>query len=249
MTLLRETQARSILTRSKIPGVDYCINPYTGCLHACRYCYADFMKRFTGHTGRWGSFVDVKVNAPLLLKRELGRKRPGTVMISSVTDPYQPVEKKYRLTRKCLEILIPHRFPVQVLTKSPLVLRDIDLFKRFDHIEVGITITTDDDGMRKAFEPGAPPIVGRIDALRKLHAGGVRTYAFIGPTLPMNPEALAETLAPHVDSILIDRMNYVSKTVSIYRSLNLSRWLDEEVIGEVIQRLRYGFDGIPTTLS
>ncbi len=246
--MLRETTAKSIMTRSQIPGVDYCINPYTGCAHACRYCYADFMKRFTGHTGRWGSFVDAKVNAPTLLEKEVRRKKGGTVMISSVTDPYQPVEKKYRLTRRCLEVLAPHRFSVSILTKSPLVLRDMDLFERFSDIEVGITITTDDDGMRKRFEPGAPPIQERINALKKLYAAGVSTYAFIGPILPMNPERLAKKIAPHVDSVLIDRMNYVPKTLQVYRSMKLTSWLDDDVTEDVMERLIKGLDGIPATL-
>lgn len=248
MSTVRETTAKSIMTRSQIPGVDYCINPYTGCTHACRYCYADFMKRFTGHTGRWGSFVDAKVNAPTLLEKDARRNKGGHVMISSVTDPYQPVEKKYRLTRRCLEVLAPHRFSVSILTKSPLVLRDVDLFKKFSDIEVGITITTDDDGMRMRFEPGAPPIQARINALKKLRAAGVCTYAFIGPLLPMNPEHLAKKIAPHVDSVLIDRMNYVPKTLQVYRSMKLTSWLDEDVTGDVMERLIKGLDGIPATL-
>lgn len=248
MTLIRETEAKSILTRSRIPGVDYCLNPYTGCLHACRYCYADFMKRFTGHGGSWGSFVDAKVNAPILLAKELRRRKRGNVMVSSVTDPYQPIEKKRRLTRRCLELLLPTRFPVQILTKSPLVLRDMDLFVRFDDIEVGVTITTDDDGMRRAFEPKAPPIHSRIEALKRLHAAGVRTYAFIGPTLPMDPERLAEKIGPYADSVLIDRMNYVSKTARIYRSLGLTLWLEEDFTEEVIGRLVRGLDDKPVEI-
>ena len=97
---IREVQAKSILSKSGIPGVMYCVNPYVGCAHACIYCYATFIMRFTGHTEKWGSFVDVKTNASELLNKQLKRAQRGTVMLSSVTDPYQPAETKYKLTRK-----------------------------------------------------------------------------------------------------------------------------------------------------
>ena len=108
---VNEINARTILSKSGIPGMDYCINPYVGCAHACKYCYATFMKRFTGHIEPWGSFVDVKINAAELLRRQLKRSKRGRVMLSSVTDPYQPVEEKYRLTRKCLEVLALYKLP------------------------------------------------------------------------------------------------------------------------------------------
>src|SRR3989304_2124443 len=140
--IIREIQAKSILTKSGIPGVDYCINPYVGCSHGCRYCYATFMKRYTGHTEPWGGFVDVKITAPEILQRQLKRARNGRGMISSVTDAYQHIESKYKPTRQCLEILLQNQSPVDILTKSPLVLRDMDIIKKFKDIEVGITITT-----------------------------------------------------------------------------------------------------------
>lgn len=245
---IQEVKAKSILTKSGIPGVDYCINPYGGCFHACKYCYATFMKRFTGHTEAWGRFVDIKVNAPEVLQRQLKKKLKGHVMISSVTDAYQPVEARYKLTRKCLEILLQHQLPVDILTKSPLVLRDIDLIKEFNDIEVGITITTDNEKIRKVFEPKAPSITSRINTIRKLHNNGINTYAFIGPVLPMNPEALLEKISPYVDSVIIDRMNYTSKTINIYKRMNLSKWLEDSFIDDVIQRLENGFSGKPVSV-
>ncbi len=241
--IIREIKVKSILTHSGIPGVDYCINPYVGCYHGCRYCYATFMKRFTGHTEAWGSFVDVKINAPEVLQKELMRKEKGRVIISSVTDAYQPVEGKYKITRQCLEVLSEHQYEVEILTKSPLVLRDIDILKRIRDIDVGITITTDDDRIRKAFEPNAPSIKARVNALKRLHEDGIKTYVFIGPVLPMNPVALVEKIAPYADSVLIDRMNYTSKTVSIYRSMNLTRWLDRGFTENIIQTLKNGLAG------
>lgn len=248
--IIKEIKVKSVLTKSGIPGADYCINPYVGCIHGCRYCYATFMKRFTNHTEPWGGFVDVKINAAEVLEKQLKRSEKGSVIISSVTDAYQPIEARYKITRKCLEILLQHqhRFSVDILTKSPLVLRDIDLIKRFKDIYVGITITTDDEGMRKVFEPNAPPISARINTLRKLHENGIETYAFIGPILPMNPEALVERIKPHTDSVIIDRMNYASKTVKIYRQLKLEKWLDDNFIDSIIYRLKKEFAKKPVSI-
>lgn len=241
--LLREKRVRSILSKSGIPGVDYCLNPYVGCAHGCKYCYATFMKRFTGHTEPWGTFVDIKVNAPEVLQRQVKRTARGYVMLSSVTDPYQPLEKEYGLTRRCLEILLKHQFPVGILTKSPLVLRDLDLIRQFDDIEVGMTITTDDDGIKKIFEPETPPIAARIQALKELHDRGISTYVFIGPLLPQNPEVLAGKIGPHVDSVLVDRMNYESKTIGLYRRFGLLEWLEGGFIDGILHRLKKGFGG------
>lgn len=238
--IIREIKVKSILTRSGIPCADYCINPYVGCYHGCKYCYATFMKRFTGHEESWGSFVDVKINAPEVLQKELMRKEKGRVIISSVTDAYQPVEGKYKITRQCLEVLSGHQYEVDILTKSPLVLRDMDIIKQFREIDVGITITTDDDKIRKIFEPNAPPINARVNALKRLHENGIKTYVFIGPVLPMNPVALVEKITPYADSVLIDRMNYTSKTVNIYRRMNLTGWLDRDFTDNIIQRLKNG---------
>ncbi len=235
---MREIYAKSILSKSGIGGIDYCINPYVGCANACSYCYASFMKKYTGHLEPWGEFVDVKVNAPDLLARQTRRPRHGTVVLSSVTDPYQPCEATYKLTRGCLEVLTATGLSVQVLTKSPLVVRDVDLFRKIDDVEVGITITTDNDTTRRIFEPKAPAIAKRIEALKVLHDNGIRTYVFIGPLLPMNPEALAAAIGPYTDGILIDRMNYTSKTIDIYRRRKIEEWLDGAFTESIIARLR-----------
>lgn len=203
--IVREVYARSILSKSQV--FDYVVNPYIGCRHNCVYCYARFMRRFTGHKEPWGDFVDAKINAPALLKREINKKPPGRVWVSGVCDPYQPLESNQRLTRECLAILAKYGWPITVQTKSPLVLRDIDLLRRSNEIEVGLSVTTADDGIRKLFEPGAPPIKARIEALEELHLAGIRTYAMIAPMLP-GAEELAGQLSDKVDYILIDRMNY-----------------------------------------
>jgi DNA repair photolyase len=238
-----EVRAKTVLSKSGIPGADYCINPYIGCAHRCVYCYATFMKKYSGHTEEWGTFADAKVNAPEVLDRQLKRSRKGSVILSSVTDPYQPAEAEYHLTRRCLQILSRYQWPVDVLTKSPLVLRDIDVLAGFDEVEVGLTVTTGDERMRRIFEPGAPPIADRIEALRKLRGRGIRTYAFIGPLLPMDPDRLARELVPAVSHVFIDRMNYLSKTRALFEKLGLSRWLDRSFTQGIIERLRSVFDG------
>ncbi len=238
MIAIQEIRVKSILSQSGIPGADYCINPYVGCYHGCNYCYATFMRKYTGHTEQWGSFVDVRMNASEVLQKQLKRAAKGNVIISSVTDAYQPIEAHYKITRQCLEALLTYQFPVDILTKSPLVLRDLDLIKEFNDIEVGITITTDDDAIRKIFEPRAPSIEARINTLRTLYKNGIRTYAFIGPLLPMNPEALSEKIHPYADSVLIDKMNYISKTQKIFSDIKLTKWLDKSFTNNIIQKLK-----------
>jgi len=206
MTLLvKEVLAKTILSRSKI--YPYVVNPYTGCQHGCSYCYARFMKRVTGHKEPWGEFVDVKVNAADLLRREITKKERGRVWVSGVCDPYQPLEAAYKLTRHCLEILAQNNWPVVIQTRSPLVLRDMDIIRDARDFEVGLSITTADDRIRKLFEPGAPPIGDRIQALDELHRAGIRTYAMVAPVLP-GAEGLADLLKGKIDYVLVDRMNY-----------------------------------------
>ncbi len=203
--IIKETRPKTILSDSKI--YPYVINPYTGCQHSCSYCYARFMKRYSGHQEPWGQFVDVKITAPDLLTHEITRKKPGRVWISGVCDPYQPVEASYKLTRQCLEILVQHNWPVTVQTRSPLVLRDVDILREGEDFEVGFSVTTADDCIRKLFEPNAPPIQSRVRALDELHQAGIKTFAMLAPMLP-GVEGLPEILAGKVDYVRVDRMNY-----------------------------------------
>jgi len=237
MINIREVQAKSILNKSKI--FDYCLNPYTGCQVNCRYCYARlFMRRYSGHSEPWGAFVDIKVNAPELLRRQVVRAKRGTVWLSSVCDPYQPLEKKYCLTRRCLAILAEARFPVNIQTKMTLVLRDLDVIERFDEIEVGMTLTTDDERIAGMFEPGASPVGERIAALEKIHSRGIRTFAFVGPLLPGGPERLISALAGRVDKVLVDRMNYLETVIGLYKKLGLSESASDQFFHEQAQRIR-----------
>jgi DNA repair photolyase len=156
----------------------YTANLYKGCTHGCVYCYAPSLT----HDERiWGTYVDVKVNAPLVLERELRGLRKEEVFLSSASDPYQPVEARYRLTRRCLEVLHRHRFPVSILTRSPLVLRDLDLLKKLGSVRVGMSITT---VPVREFEPGVPPLERRVDTLRRLRKAGIRTWVSLAPVIP-----------------------------------------------------------------
>lgn len=213
---IREVTAKSILNPSRISGVTYAINPYVGCQHACSYCYGRFMARYTGHQGEeWGTFIDAKINAPRVLQQQLRRKRTiakEPVLFSSVTDAYQPVERRFQLTRRCLEVLIRHQFPISILTKSDLVLRDVDLLGEGSDNEVGMTIITLDEKVRQVFEQGAPPSIRRIETLRSLSTQGIHTFAFVGPIIPYlstpDLEELVRLLGESgVSYILFDRLN------------------------------------------
>ena len=238
----REIFAKTVLTKTGIAGFDHCINPYVGCEHGCRYCYAGFMKRFTGHVEPWGEFLDVKVNAPQVLRRQLRNARRGTVIVGTVTDPYQPAEKHYRITRGCLEALLEHQFPVDILTRSSLCLRDAELFRAFDDITVGLSVTTDDEEIKGIFEPHSPSIRSRIEALKGLHLCRIKTYAFIGPMLPMNPQKLAEKLEDAVDEVLIDRLNYGNKVKAIYRRESLEHYFQDNYFISTADTLKRHFE-------
>lgn len=179
---VREVECRSLLNKSGL--ADYAVNCYAGCEHGCVYCYARFATRFSHPGEPWGSFVDVKINAPQVLTHEAKRKRVGRVFISSVCDGWQPLEASYHLTRQCLEILVPHRYPLTILTKSTLASRDLDLLTSKEGVELGVTITTLDEGLRRLIEPRSSPSAGRLALLQEAKRRGIRTYAFVGPLLP-----------------------------------------------------------------
>jgi DNA repair photolyase len=235
---IREIKAKSVLSKSQV--YDYALNPYVGCEHGCVYCYAKFMKRFTGHTERWGEFVDVKINAPELLAHEVQKKQVGRVWISGVCDPYQPLEKRYMLTKRCLEILMDNGWPFTVQTKSSLVLRDIGTLKRSNNAEVGFTITTADEKMRRIFEPGAPPLKKRIEAMAKLHSEGIRTFAMIAPILP-GAEGLVSALKGKVEYVILDRLNYHYADWA-YKKYGMQWAMEDSFFSQKGEELNMGFE-------
>jgi DNA repair photolyase len=215
-----EITVKTALVRSRIPGVNYVINPYLGCGHGCRYCYAVFMRRYSRHHvgAPWGSFVEAKVNLPRVLTAELRRKKHrGQVFLASVCDPYQPVELRYRLTRRCLEILTEFGWGLSILTRSPLVTRDLDLLTASPEVSVGLSIPTDDDRVRRVLEPQAPPIPARIATLKKLRQAGLSPWVFIAPMLPMNPARLHELIGPYVGEVMMDPLNYRRQISQVFR--------------------------------
>ncbi len=173
------------MTKSKL--TDYVINPYTGCQHGCKYCYAVFIKRFQNIKEDWGDFIHVKINCPELLKEELKKNKAGHIWLSSVTDPYCPIEGKYKLTRKILETIAnspyKNKFTIEILTKSALVKRDFDILKNLK-VELGCSINTLDNATSRIIEPFAPPPSERIKALKEAKKQGIEVFGFISPVLP-----------------------------------------------------------------
>jgi len=266
---VRDVVCKSAMTRTGIPGAAYALNPYTGCAHACVYCYASFMTRFSGHTERWGTWVDAKVNIAEVLEKEIrcksarrrksekliqpslaglgesakpasreSRRSPGlpespeeptapdsldsanrpSILLSSVTDPYQPVEASLCLTQTCLEALANAADPlapeVSILTKSALVARDIPILRDLPGSEVGMTITTLDDALARQIEPGASAPSARLKALEQLASQSIKTWVFISPVLPHygdSPAALAALMKRAAEAgasrIGVDRLN------------------------------------------
>ena len=209
LMIIREIEAKSILSKTGIPVADYVINPYVGCIHSCMFCYARFMKRFTGHQEEWGDFLDVKINAPDLIPQKATKYKGKYIFLSSVTDPYLPLERKYKLTRRIIEKLIPLKPVLGILTKSDLILRDIDLIKQFQSSEVGFSFSTLDEKIRKKVEPGAKPVKMRIKALKEIHDAEIKTYVFISPILPYLTDwkDIIEKTRDYADYFMFENLN------------------------------------------
>jgi DNA repair photolyase len=225
------TTCKSALNRSGIPGVDWCLNPYVGCTHACLYCYASFMKRFTGHTAAWGTYVQAKVNVAEVLARQVKRGPLGCLTLASVTDAYQEAESTCGLTRACLEVLRESKLSVGILTKSDLVVRDLDLLTAFGdltgepRVRVGFTLTTLDDGLASILEPGAPCPSRRLAALQAVSRAGIPTWVFVAPVIPGltdAPEGLAalarEARSRGAGEVQLDPLNFYGAAVHNLRA-------------------------------
>jgi DNA repair photolyase len=250
-TAIREIRVDRVLMQEG-PG-QYYINPYVGCMIACPFCYvidrADFSRALEGLPQmQWGRYLDVKVNAAEVLRAEVRAGQRGTVRMSPIlTDPYQSIERHYRITRQILEVLLETRLSPVVLTRAPRILDDLHLFQRFPRALVGFSIPTDIDAYRQIFEPGADPIEERLAALRALHAAGIRTFAVIQPVLPMHVDRLVEQIAPYVRAVRLDRLYVGERIAHVYAAHGLERFATDAFADETIAALTRGFEsrGVP----
>jgi DNA repair photolyase len=238
---VNEIKVKSILGKSSIGN--YCINPYVGCMHACVYCYADYYtKKFSRHQEEWGEFVDVKINSPELLLKEIGKKKRGIVYISSLTDAYQPLEAKYGITRKILEILARYDWPVIIQTKSTLVLRDLDVLKKFSNIEVGFTIISLEEEKSRKLERFASPPKERVKALKILKENGIKTFVFIGPIMPFTRieeiERIVEETKEFSDEFYFDKLNLKPDLIEKIRKVEGFEEIEEEKMNEYYKKIK-----------
>jgi DNA repair photolyase len=241
-----EIKVSKALYKSKLPDLDYSINPYQGCTFGCIYCYA---RDFTGiqeAAVNWGEVVAVKVNFVEVLKKEILRgARKGVVGVSTITDPYMPIEAKYQLTRGSIELLLKYRFRVSIQTKSPLVLRDYYLLRHFREIvDVGMTITTMDPSLAKVIEPGAPHPLARARALEKLSKAWIYTWIFLGPIIPGLNDS-EEHLEPVIEAASASDSLVVFDMFNIYDMAwnTMKERLDKSEITKIYKTVKYGSEG------
>ncbi len=203
--LIKEIDVKGIMTKSNLPVADFSVNPYVGCAHACKYCYASFMKRFTNHSEPWGDFVDVKNWGEIKNPAKYAGKE---AFIGSVTDPYQPCEKKYERTRHLLEQLQGSGVSISIATRSSLVLRDIDLIKTFPNARVAISINTVDENFRKEMDKGAA-IERRLETMKQLYDAGIKTTCFISPIFPgiTDVEAIVDSAKDRCNLVWLENLN------------------------------------------
>lgn len=176
----KEIEVKDYLTKSNLPASDYVINPYVGCPHGCKYCYASFMKRFTGHSEEWGTFIDIKRCSKTISKKKLKGK---TVFLASVTDCYNPYEEKYCITQSILKQLLDVECTVSISTKSSLILRDVELLKQFRNVSVAMSINTLNESFKSDMD-NASSIEARMNTLKLLHENGIHTVLFMSPIFP-----------------------------------------------------------------
>jgi DNA repair photolyase len=236
----RRTRVKSALSRSGLPDLDYALNPYIGCAHGCLYCYARGYTRIAEVVERWGRLVYVKENLLDVLRQEARKLKPGLVGVSTITDPYQPIENTEELTRRAIQVLLKGGFRVSIQTKSPLVVRDLDILLEYARsVDVGFTIITMDEGVSSILEPGAPPPRARAEALIKISRAGIRTWLFYGPVIPeVNDgvesfEEVLRSLHRDVDLVLIDKLRI---TPEVRRSLGQALANSERVLRLAVSR-------------
>ncbi len=203
--IINEIKTNDYLTKSNLPASDYVINPYVGCPHGCKYCYASFMKRFTGHQEAWGDFIDIKrCDKKINLKKISGK----SVFLSSVTDCYNEYEEKYAITRSILEQLVKSDCKLSISTKSKLILRDIDLLKQIKDVTVCMSVNTLDESFKDDMDK-ASSIKDRLDALKELHENRIYTVLFMSPIFPYITKwkEIIEISKDYVDEFWFENLN------------------------------------------
>lgn len=200
--------ARSIFSQAtgyiRRGGFAWTCNPYVGCTFGCSYCYAMFLPQNRRPRELWGRWLQAKMNAVELARREAPRLAGQTLYLSSVTDPYLPIEKHLGLTRGILEALLPHQPRLLVQTRGPLVVRDRDLLRQWQAVRVNLSIPTDSERIRRLFEPKAPPLEHRWEALYRLREAGIPIGICVTPMLPLeDPEAFVERLCRFDPDVLV----------------------------------------------
>lgn len=203
--IIKDVETKNVLTKSNLPVSDYSVNPYVGCIHACKYCYASFMKRFTGHPEEWGSFLDVKHWPEIKNPRKYTGKE---LFFGSVTDPYNPQEETYQRTRTLLTQLQGSGVKLSIQTKSDLVLRDLELIKTFPDARVGFSINTLDETFKDDMDK-AVSIERRIAAMKQFHDAGIRTTCFISPIFPgiTDVQAIIDRVRSQCNLIWLENLN------------------------------------------
>ena len=203
--IIRTINVQSVMTKSSLPVGGYSVNPYVGCPHACKYCYASFMKRFTGHTEAWGTFLDVKCWKPVGNPHKYDGQR---IVIGSVTDGYNPYEAEFGNTRRLLEELKGTQAEIMICTKSDLVLRDLDLLKRFPKVTVSWSVNTLDEQFRSDMDR-AVSIERRLAAMRQTYEAGIRTVCFVSPIFPgiTDVKAIIERVKDFADLVWLENLN------------------------------------------
>ena len=203
--LIRDIETKNIMTKSTLPVGGYSVNPYVGCTHGCKYCYASFMKRFTGHTEPWGTFLDVK-HWPVIKNPQ--KYKGQRVVIGSVTDGYLPQEAQFRNTRKLLEQLKNSGAELLICTKSDLVLRDLDLLKEMGKVTVSWSINTLEEAFQSDMD-NAVSVERRLDAMKQVYDAGIRTVCFISPVFPgiTDFEAIFHRVKEQCDLVWLENLN------------------------------------------
>ena len=203
--IINHKEVKSVISKSNLPIAGFTVNPYVGCAHACKYCYADFMKRFTNHKEKWGTFVDVKHWPDIKNPQKYSGQ---TIIVGSVTDGYHPCEKEFEKTREFLKEFEGADANLIITTKSSLILRDLDLIKKFPDPIISLSINTLDEEFRKDMD-NASPISERLNTLKRFHDEGIKTVCFVSPIFPGITDVfeIINEVSDYVDYIWLENLN------------------------------------------